>query len=367
MIGKYLVPLLAAGGLLFAVWRVIETNRPVLAAPPIVPPATPDFASRISGAGLVEASSQNIALGTLVPGVVRDVAVVVGATVRRGDPLFKIDDRDRLADLEVRKAQLAAAQARLERLRRLPRDEDVPPVEARLSEARATLEDAETQYRLAEHADRRAVSVEVLERRRMAVLQAAARVSEVEAQLALLRSGAWQADIAVAEAEVTQAAAVVHQMEVEIDRLTVRSPVDGEVLQVNVRPGEYAAAGALATPLMIVGTVETLHVRVDIDENDAWRFKPDADAVAFVRGNRDLSAHLRYVRTEPFVVPKRSLTGDARERVDTRVLQVLYAFDRSALPVYVGQQMDVFIAAPPAGVRDDAAAASAARSPGEPR
>jgi hypothetical protein len=43
------------------------------------------------------------------------------------------------------------------------------------------------------------------------------------------------------------------------------------------------------------------------------------------------------------VVPKRSLTGDSTERVDTRVLQVIYAISDDKLPLFVGQQMDVFI------------------------
>jgi hypothetical protein len=42
------------------------------------------------------------------------------------------------------------------------------------------------------------------------------------------------------------------------------------------------------------------------------------------------------------VVPKKNLTGDATERVDTRVLQVIYALNSGA-PVYAGQQMDIFI------------------------
>jgi HlyD family secretion protein len=88
---------------------------------------------------------------------------------------------------------------------------------------------------------------------------------------------------------------------------------------------------------------------VDIDENDAWRVRQDAPAVATVRGNRDLKTNLRFVRIEPYVVPKKSLTGESTERVDTRVLQVLYSFDKGALPVYVGQQMDVFIEAQPFG------------------
>jgi HlyD family secretion protein len=92
-----------------------------------------------------------------------------------------------------------------------------------------------------------------------------------------------------------------------------------------------------------------LHVRVDIDENDAWRLRTGAPAVAFVRGNPELKTPLQFVRIEPYVVPKVSLTGQTTERTDTRVLQVVYSFEQAALPIYVGQQMDVFIEAPPVG------------------
>jgi hypothetical protein len=100
---------------------------------------------------------------------------------------------------------------------------------------------------------------------------------------------------------------------------------------------------------MLLGEVSVLHVRVDIDENDAWRLKQNSRARAFIRGNRDLATDLSFVRVEPYVVPKRSLTGESTERVDTRVLQVLYSFPAGAIPVYVGQQMDVFIEADPIG------------------
>ncbi|HLL87781.1 MAG TPA: hypothetical protein VK324_00605, partial [Tepidisphaeraceae bacterium] len=118
---------------------------------------------------------------------------------------------------------------------------------------------------------------------------------------------------------------------------------DGRVLQVKVRAGEFAPAGVMQTPLMLVGGVDRMHVRVDVDENDAWRVRPAAKAKAFVRGNPSLATDLQFVRIEPYVVPKRSLTGESTERVDTRVLQVVYGFDPGSLPVYVGQQMDVFV------------------------
>ena len=98
--------------------------------------------------------------------------------------------------------------------------------------------------------------------------------------------------------------------------------------------------------MLVMGNLDKLHVRVDIDENDAWRFRPDGRAVAYLRGNRNFSAPLTLAYVEPYVVPKRSLTGDSTERVDMRVLQALYRFDRNRLPAYVGQQVDVFIEAP---------------------
>jgi hypothetical protein len=52
---------------------------------------------------------------------------------------------------------------------------------------------------------------------------------------------------------------------------------------------------------MLVGNVDRLHVRVDVDENDAWRMYGDAPAMAFVRGNRNLQTPLQFVRIEPYM------------------------------------------------------------------
>jgi HlyD family secretion protein len=82
---------------------------------------------------------------------------------------------------------------------------------------------------------------------------------------------------------------------------------------------------------------------VDVEEHEAWRVRPEAGATAAVRGNANLETPLTFVRFEPFVVPKKSLTGDSTERVDTRVLQVIYRIEDQNVPLFVGQQMDVFI------------------------
>ena len=118
--------------------------------------------------------------------------------------------------------------------------------------------------------------------------------------------------------------------------------MDGVVLQVNVRPGERITE-LDAKALIVLGDISTHHARVDIDERDIARFRPGASAKAYPRGDTAHEMTLRFVRVEPYVVPKRSLTGDNTERVDTRVLQVVFAIERSDNPAYVGQQLDVFI------------------------
>ena len=97
-----------------------------------------------------------------------------------------------------------------------------------------------------------------------------------------------------------------------------------------------------AAPSRAVGR---LHVRVDIDENDIGRFREGVKGVATPRGDPGKGYPLSFVRVEPYVIPKRSLTGGNTERVDTRVLQVIYAIDDPAARPYVGQQLDVSLSA----------------------
>lgn len=292
MIRKYLLPLLAIIGLIFAIWMVKQASKPVLPARPVADPPRVSFENKISGAGIVEASTRNIAIGSHVSGIVQRVQVRVAQKIKAGDPLFTLDGRAKKADLAIR--------------------------EARVLEESANLKDLEAQMKVAEKVkDPRAISADDLNKRRFAVQ--------------------------VAEARLANAVAQVEAARIEIDLLTVRSPIDGEVLQVNIRPGEFAPTGTTEVPLILIGNLDRLHVRVDVDENDAWRFQPGAPAVAYVRGNPEMKTDLRFEYIEKYVVPKRSLTGESTERVDTRVMQVVYSFDRRNLSVFPGQLLDVFI------------------------
>ena len=349
---RYILPFFAATSLLFAVsWTLAE--RPVRkpSEPPAPPPETTS-AQTVAAVGLVEPGTENIALSCAVSGLVTSLYVKAGDRVRSGQKLFDVDNRDLVADLAAKHAALDGARAQLTKLEAAPRPEELPPAEAKVAEAKAQLDDAEVQVKLIESvADMRAVKKEDVLRRRLAYQAALARLAQAEKDLALLKAGTWAPDLAIARAQVEQAEAAVRQDEVALDRLTTRAPMDGVILQNKVRLGQYAQCGPLADPLMIFGGGRELHVRADVDEEDAWRVKAGASAMARVRGNSADTHALEFVRFEPYVIAKQSLTGAATERVDTRVLQVIYRFRNRSVTVFDGQQMDVFInaAAKPRG------------------
>lgn len=354
MIRKYIIPLLAFAGVLFAVWTAVQSARPVPPALPVAEPPKPAFGDKISGSGIIEASSRNIAVGAHVPGIVQQVFIKVGDSAKAGTPLFSLDDRRHRADISVRREAVSGAQARLKRLREAPRPEELPAARARVKEAEAVLADARAQLEFVEGLQG-AVSREDTTRRRYALERAEAALLREKADLALLEAGTWKADIEIAEAEAALRKAELEAAQVELERLTVTAPVDGEILQVNIRPGEYAQTGPAQQSLVLLGSVDILHVRVDIDENDAWRFSPGAKAVAYLRGHSEFKTDLSFEYVEKYVVPKRSLTGESTERVDTRVLQVIYSFVRKDFPVYPGQLVDVYIEDTIGGARGKAA------------
>jgi multidrug efflux pump subunit AcrA (membrane-fusion protein) len=349
-LGKWLLPVLALAMLGFSIYHVVEAQQtPSPLAPPVEPPRAA-FGRTVAGAGIVEAQTENISIGSALPGVVLEVYVPVdkvGQRVHAGDPLFLVDNRALQAQLKYNQANLAAAEANLARLQAQPRAEEVPPSEASVRVAQAALD---LQLDLAERNQRLigsgAVSGEDYRQKTLSVAMARRQLAQAKAQHALLLAGAWQRDKAIARANVALARAQVEQIRTDLDRALVRAPVEGKVLQVNLRPGEYVGTPP-GQALIVLGSVQQLHIRVDIDEHDiprAYRsFANNGTAVASPRGDPSRRIPLQFVRVQPYVVPKKSLTGDNTERVDTRVLQVIYRVQRDEPWLFVGMQVDVFL------------------------
>lgn len=316
---RHILPILAVVGLVVATLYTIgslpdrSTSEPEN-QPPKAAGALAD-APRVSGSGIVEPASEVIDIGSALSGLVTDVRVAPGDRVEKGQVLFLVDDR-------AARAALAEANAAIREAR------------AAIAEAQTARDTARQQLALYESlSDPAAVS-------RSEVIRA-----EGEARAASSR-------LELARARLNAAQARAGSAQTELNRLTVRAPIAGEILAVNIRPGEFVATqGGNGQPFIQMGETNPLHVRVDIDENEAVRVKLGAPATISPRGAAEIRVEASFVRVEPQVVPKRSLTNSAAERVDVRVLQVIYALPQSkeAEVFRVGQQIDAFVAADASG------------------
>jgi multidrug efflux pump subunit AcrA (membrane-fusion protein) len=330
-------------------WLTPSRAVPIVSAP--VPQALP--APQIGAVGLVEPSSQEISIGTDISGTVSKVFAVPGVKVSRGDPLFALDSRLAEAVVAQRRRDLAAAEARLALARgRVPGLEaEVQAALTAVEAARAEKDDATDVVRIASGLNSGdTISAREITRRRNVLrtaearyAEASARLSLAQANLALYDEAKGGANIAIELAAIEQARATLKLAQTDLELRTVNAPIDGEVLRVNINPGEFALAGAVTQPLIVMGRTDPMHVRIDIDEADIARYRPGARAVASLRGDTVRKLRLSFVRAEPLVVPKRALSGLTTERVDTRVMQLIYAIVEDGLAILPGQQVDVLI------------------------
>src|SRR5262245_12018131 len=205
---QFVIPVIAAGALTFAVTHVVRSQYSPPVKPPLVEPAHSPFGRTVAGAGIIEARSgasntANIAVGSILPGVVTRVPIQVGQVVTAGEPLFELDDRQLRAEFALREAAVNAMRAQLARLEQMPRPEELPPLEAKVLEAEANLADMEDQEsRAAKIVRSQAIAEEDYFRRRQAVAMARQQLAKARADLALAKAGAWQADLAVSRAGV---------------------------------------------------------------------------------------------------------------------------------------------------------------------
>ena len=339
---KTLLPAAALLLIAYAIWHTISRrpNENIL-APTITPVAAPRLAQNaesntaliglsrvnmVAGTGLIEPSSELLELAPAQGGIVRSVAVVAGDQVHAGQLLVQLNDHDAVADVALREAALSSAQ----------RNVDL---------ALANLKDEQAQLALYEGVTEPGViSREELLRRQGATAQAQARAR-------------------LAQAQQVEATAILNASRVRAAQFVVRAPIDATVLQVRARPGQYAAAATLTASqtsqgLLTLGRIKPLYVRVDIDAVDITRLglkegaegKINSSLSASIspRGTSAISVQTVLVRVEPLVKPKQSLNNAADERVDTRVLQLIFKLPMEASGFFVGQQVDAYVSGLPA-------------------
>jgi len=339
-----ILPIISVLGIGLAVYLVYKQSRPAPTAPPSGQPTKSPFSNRVAGSGLVEPATEIMNIGTSISGTVQSISVKEGQLLKKGDILFTIDQRDTMAQLGAAKAKLEVATRKVEQLKSMPRVEDVDRAKAIVAQRQSALDDATLRLqRLNAVEDQSAISANEKPTRMFEMNLTTARLAEAQSELSKLMKGTYPEDLAVAVAEAKVADADVGMLQTDLAQSEVKAPIDGTVLRVNTRAGEFAAAGTLREGLVVMGQLTPLHIRVDVDELDAWRFDPKGKAVAVLRGGKIVEFPIEYVRTVPVVIPKRTLTGENSERIDTRVMEMIYRFTQDNPKVLPGQLLDVYI------------------------
>jgi len=327
--------------------------------PPAFNPAANPYAHGIYANGIIEsaqASGENVNIYPEVAGPIVEVLVAEGQSVPAGTVLLRIDPAVQQALAAQQQAQAEAAAAQLEELRRQPRPETLEVARAQMEAAAATERQVGDQLaKLKESVaiDARSVSRDALDTAQNALRIAAANHEVARRQYELTRAGAWRYDIQSQERVVAAARKQYEASNALLQKYTLRAPVDGTVLALAAAVGSYVSPQGTydsytqaAAPVIVMSASQRyLGVRVYVDEILLQRLPDPAHLTAEMqlRGT-DTKVPLEFVRLQPYVTPKIELSNQRNERVDLRVLPVLFRFAKTErLNVYPGQLVDVYI------------------------
>lgn len=329
------------------------------AQPPLYNPASNPYAAGIYAEGIVESeqtSGSNISIYPEVPGTVKRIFVGEGQQVRTGEPLLLIDDSVQRATTEQQQSQAQAAHALLDELHAQPRKENLEIAVAQVEAANASLKtttDELAKQQTAFKEDPRAVSKDALDAANNAALVAKANLAVAQRQYELTKAGAWSYDIRNQERQYEALHNSALSSAALLAKYTLHAPADATVLSVNTAAGSYISPQGsydmyteTALPVLVLGTPQTrLHVRCYVDEILLSRLPAPQSMKAqmTIRGT-DTNIPLRFERIQPFVSPKIELSNQRQERVDVRVLPVIFSFAKpQGVNLYPGELVDVYL------------------------
>lgn len=290
---KPLLFMLAVLGVLGGLIAAYLFGRTPHTLPPTFAPASSTYDTAIYANGIIESEQpggNNIVIYPQVAGPVTQLMVYEGQAVSRGMPLATLDDAVPKANFELAQANLTTARDQYNK-------------------------------RLASYAiDPKSISKDSLD---------------------------------TAKNQMAQAQAALKSQAATLAQYVIKAPTDGVVLAVNSSVGSYVSPqGAYNvytqafSPLIVMsGKQDYLAVRCYVDEILIARLPPPERirAQMLVHGT-DIRVPLEFVRVQPYVTPKIELSNHRQEKVDLRVLAVIFRFEKKDLSmVYPGQLVDVFI------------------------
>jgi HlyD family secretion protein len=357
-LGNRIIFILAAAGFLAGLLAAYLFSVVRKAQAPVFNPVSSPYQTAIYANGIIESdqsSGSNINIYPEVSGPITQVLAHEGQTVTAGTLLFTIDDSVQRATTEQLRLQADAALSILNELKAEPRDESLAVATAQVKLAESNLKAAGDQYdkdKASYDIDPKSISKDVLDTAQDGVQQASASLDVARRQFELAKAGAWSYDIANQEKQFEALRQSYQAASALLMKYSVKAPADGVVLSLNAAVGSYVSSQGAFDPyteafdqIVILGPPQDhLAVRCFVDEILISRLpSPWHIAGQMSVAGTDIKVPLEFVRIQPYVSPKIELSNERQEKVDLRVLPVIFRFQKQDLPVYPGQLVDVYI------------------------
>jgi len=326
---------------------------------PLFKPVASPFPTAIYANGIIEsdqAGSSNINIYPEVAGVVAKVMVDEGQKVKEGMPLLLLDDSVQKATTEQVRLQANAALSLLNELKAQPRKETLDIAQSQVDLATANLKAVRDQFekrRVSYELDPKSISKDVLDTAKDAVNQADAALDVARKQYNLTKAGAWIYDIQNQQRQYEALQQTYQAAQALLGKYVIKAQTDGVVMSVNATPGSYVsvlgsydAYSQANLPMLVMSrNQDYLAVRCYVDEILVSRLPDSAHIRAEMSlPGTDVKIPLEFVRVQPYISPKLELSNQRQEKVDLRVLPVIFRFSKkNHSAVYPGQLVDVYI------------------------
>lgn len=275
------------------------------------------------GNGLIEPAERETKLSAPLPGRVQSILVKEGDFVEGGTAVVELDHGVEKAALDAAEGDLRSAEADFARVSRGLRKEEV---EAAVAEHDAAKARSELSRAVAERAKTLstggAITAEELDRATRQAESDEKSLAAADARKRAALAGSRAEDVLSARARVAAATGRRDQAKAALERLTIRAPIAGQILQVKIRAGEYYNPQG-SEPLLVMGDTRTLRVRMDVDERDIGKMSVGKSAFCVLNAFPGKRFSAKVVEVGKRMGRKNIRTDDPVERIDTKVLEVI--------------------------------------------
>jgi HlyD family secretion protein len=318
---------------------LLVTSRGAAVEVAAAPEPTPEI---VAGPGSVEPASEELRINAQMSGRLRDVVVEEGDRVERGQLLAVLENDDFAARVALAEAELRLREAELRRVQNGARLQERQEALAGVKEAEAVLENARVEWRRRRSGFEQGVfAKEEADRAERELGVAQARLKAAQERYDLLEEGEREEDRARAEANVELARARVAEARAVYEKTFVRAPSAGVVLRKRLKAGE-SYSDQQDTPVVILGDLARLRVRMDVDENDIARLRLGQRAYVTADAFPGQKFRGTVVEIGQILGPKNVRTEQPGEFVDRKILETLIELEPGAA-LRPGLRVDAFI------------------------